>query len=105
MCVVLPHLFSYYLNVLKRRPKVGGPKRQQFASVYVIISPLQGEIQIRFVSPPSEARPRTGDLCQMVESIAFFEAYRPVLEGLQMMSYNREFPFQVHARCLLQIRK
>jgi len=46
------------------------------------------------VSPPSEARPRTGDNCQMVESVAFFEAYRPVLEGLQSMS-EREFPFKV----------
>ena len=30
----------------------------------------------------------------MVESIAFFEAYRPVLEGLQMLS-PRDFPFKV----------
>ena len=52
-------------------------------------------IEVQFVSPPSEARPRPGDLCQMVESIAFFEAYRPVLEGLKMMSYG-EFPLQVH---------
>ena len=33
-------------------------------------------------------------MCQMVESIAFFEAYRPVLEGLQMMPFE-EFPFKV----------
>ena len=51
-------------------------------------------IEIRFVSPPSEARPQTGDNCQMVESVAFFEAYRPVLEGLQSMS-ETEFPFKV----------
>ena len=46
------------------------------------------------MSPPSEARPRTGDLCQMVESIAFFEGYRPVLEGLKMMCYGK-FPLKV----------
>ncbi|XP_067035451.1 NFX1-type zinc finger-containing protein 1-like isoform X3 [Acropora muricata] len=53
----------------------------------------KGVIEIRFVSPPSDARPRTGDNCQMVESVAFFEAYRPVLERLQKMS-EREFPFK-----------
>ena len=47
------------------------------------------------MSPPSEARPRTGDKCQMVESVAFFEAYRPVLEGLQSIS-ERGFPFKVN---------
>lgn len=46
------------------------------------------------MSPASEAGLRTGDLCQMVESIAFFEAYRPVLEGLKMMPPG-EFPLQV----------
>ena len=46
------------------------------------------------MSAASEAGLQTGDLCQMVESIAFFEAYRPVLEGLKMMPPG-EFPFQV----------
>ena len=46
------------------------------------------------MSPSCEERPRTGDKCQMVESVAFFEAYRPVLEGLQTMSCM-EFPFEV----------
>lgn len=54
----------------------------------------QGEIEVRFVSPASEGGLQTGDLCQMVESIAFFEAYRPVLEGLKMMPPG-EFPCQV----------
>lgn len=54
----------------------------------------QGEIEVRFVSPASEGGLQTGDMCQMVESIAFFEAYRPVLEGLKMMPPG-EFPFQV----------
>ena len=47
------------------------------------------------MSRSCEDRPRTGDKCQMVESVAFFEAYRPVLEGLQTMSYM-EFPFEVN---------
>jgi len=54
---------------------------------------VRGVIEVQFMSPPNEARPRPGDLCQMVESIAFFEAYRPVLEGLKRMSYG-EFPLQ-----------
>ena len=49
---------------------------------------------MQFVSPGGEARIHTGDLCQMVESIAFFEAYRPVLEGLKTIP-SGEFPFQV----------
>lgn len=49
---------------------------------------------MQFVSPGGEARIHTGDLCQMVESIAFFEAYRPVLEGLKTVP-SGEFPFQV----------
>ena len=53
-------------------------------------------IEIRFVSSSSDARPRAGDVCQMVESIAFFGAYRPVLEGLQMMPFE-EFPFKVQS--------
>ena len=52
------------------------------------------------MSPPSDARPRTGDNCQMVESVAFFEAYRPVLERLQKMS-EREFPFKVIIICFI----
>ena len=48
------------------------------------------------MSPSCEERPRTGDKCQMVESVAFFEAYRPVLEGLQTMSCL-EFPFEVNS--------
>ena len=50
------------------------------------------------MSPTSEERLKRGDVYQMVESIAFFEAYRPVLIGLQMMS-SADFPFKV---CLLQ---
>lgn len=46
------------------------------------------------MSRASEAGLQTGDLCQMVESIAFFEAYRPVLEGLKKMPPG-EFPLQV----------
>ena len=46
------------------------------------------------MSRAGEAGLQTGDLCQMVESIAFFEAYRPVLEGLKMMPPG-EFPLQV----------
>ncbi|XP_068709592.1 NFX1-type zinc finger-containing protein 1-like [Montipora foliosa] len=53
----------------------------------------RGIIEVRFVSPSCEERLRTGDKCQMVESVAFFEAYRPVLEGLQTMSCL-EFPFE-----------
>ena len=49
---------------------------------------------MRFVPPRSEAGLHTGDSCQMVESIAFFEAYRPVLEGLKTILPG-EFPFQV----------
>ena len=50
---------------------------------------------MRFVSTAGEAALRIGDVCQMAESIAFFEAYRPVLEGLQSMSYGK-FPLQVN---------
>ena len=57
-------------------------------------------IEIEFLSPLSEARPRTGDKCQMVESVAFFEAYRPVLEGLQSMS-EEKFPFKVNIICFI----
>ncbi|XP_068745884.1 NFX1-type zinc finger-containing protein 1-like isoform X4 [Montipora capricornis] len=53
----------------------------------------RGVIQIRVVSPTSEERLKRGDVYQMVESIAFFEAYRPVLIGLQMMS-SADFPFK-----------
>lgn len=56
---------------------------------------FQGEIEVRFVSAAGEAELRIGDVCQMAESIAFFEAYRPVLEGLQSMSYGK-FPLQVN---------
>ena len=56
---------------------------------------FQGEIEVRFVSAAGEAALRIGDVCQMAESIAFFEAYRPVLEGLQSMSYGK-FPLQVN---------
>lgn len=54
----------------------------------------QGELEVQFVSPGGEAGIHTGDLCQMVESIAFFEAYRPVLEGLKTITPG-EFPFPV----------
>ena len=50
---------------------------------------------MRFVSAAGEAALRIGDVCQMAESIAFFEAYRPVLEGLQSMSCGK-FPLQVN---------
>lgn len=50
---------------------------------------------MRFVSTAGEAVLRIGEVCQMAESIAFFEAYRPVLEGLQSMSYGK-FPLQVN---------
>ena len=63
-----------------------------FLSVLFLV--FQGEIEVRFVTPASEGGLRTGDLCQMVESIAFFEAYRPVLEGLKVMPPG-EFPLQV----------
>ena len=52
------------------------------------------------MSPPSEDRLRKGDVYQMVESIAFFEGYRPVLIGLQGMS-SQDFPFKV---CLLKCK-
>lgn len=50
------------------------------------------------MSPPSGDRLRKDDVYQMVESIAFFEGYRPVLVGLQRMS-SQDFPFKV---CLLE---
>ena len=61
---------------------------------------FQGVIEIRFVSPNSEARPRTGDKCEMVESLAFFESCRPVLEGLKNMPFWG-FPFKVNVICFI----
>lgn len=64
----------------------------------------QGEIEVRFVSPASEAGLQKGDLCQMVESIAFFEAYRHVLEGLKKLQ-PREFPLQVRLLFIISASK
>lgn len=64
----------------------------------------QGEIEVRFVSPASEAGLQSGDLCQMVESIAFFEAYRHVLEGLKKLQPG-EFPLQVRLLFIISASK
>ena len=56
------------------------------------------------MSPASEAGLQTGDLCQMVESIAFFEAYRHVLEGLKMVLPG-EFPLQVRLLFIISASK
>ncbi|PFX30307.1 NFX1-type zinc finger-containing protein 1 [Stylophora pistillata] len=64
----------------------------------------KGEIEVQFVLSGGEAGIHTGDLCQMVESIAFFEAYRPVLEGLKTIPPG-EFPFQTDVQSPAYLRK
>ena len=75
-----------------------------FIGEFLVFVVSQGEIEVRFVSPASEAGLQTGDFCQMVESIAFFEAYRHVLEGLKKLQPG-EFPLQVRLLFIISVSK
>ena len=60
-------------------------------------------MDIKFISWADEVRLDGGDVYQMVETTAYFEAYRHVLEGLQN-TRARSIPFQVRSGRKLRMK-
>lgn len=63
---------------------------------------FQGQLEVRLADPhySNQIDLRDQSFYQMVETTAYFEAYRHVLDGLQVIE-PRRFPFKVSIICSL----
>ena len=67
----------------------------QLHDIVAIFFLLQGKLTVRFMDSTIDLQDfsRT-NIYEMVETTAYFEAYNPILEGLQQTT-NEDLPFQV----------